>query len=85
MLTFHNDSFGILKYDIGCGNLDDNGVDSFCRECVRDAAFQCDQWLQQQKLHVGHGLIRLTNTSASLEILNICVFSYKLMLMEKFD
>lgn len=48
MLTFHNDSFGILKYDVGCCNLDDNGVDSFRRECVRDASFQCDQWLQQQ-------------------------------------
>lgn len=52
MPTFDYDGFGILKYEVGCGNVDNNGVDAFSGECVRDAAFQCDQRLHQQKLHV---------------------------------
>lgn len=52
MLTFNDNGFGILKYGVGCGDLDNNGVDSFSGECVRDTALQGDQRLQQQKLRL---------------------------------
>lgn len=42
MLTFNYNGFRILKYGVGCGYLDNNDVDSFSEECVRDAAFQGD-------------------------------------------
>lgn len=42
MLTFNYNGFGILKYGVGCGYLDNNGVDSFSGECVGDTAFQGD-------------------------------------------
>lgn len=86
MLTFNYNGFCILKYGVGCSYLNNNGVDSFSGERVRDTAFQGDQRLQQQKLHVIHGI---RHTLSSFEILIICRFQHsnsfhQLLLEEQF-